>query len=198
MPFYPDNPLPSSVSAPAIIDPVHRFETDQGIAIRRAKHSRPLRRYTLEYQGKTVTEMRTVRDFMQYCRLSALPFQWTHPTASDLATVDDQQTPVVLYYPHGLVTGQWVGIVGGPAHINGFWQVTRLHQGAVTLNGSVAGGPVSQCHVVVFLPNAVGVFANDTMESPEKIIGPEQWYPQGIREQRVGYFSFSVLIEEIF
>lgn len=197
MAFYPAVPIPSSVSAPAIMDPTHVFETDQGIQIRRAKHSRPRRRYTLEYLGKTTAEMRQIRDFLMTCRLGTLPFQWYHPTASDRVTVDDTQTPVLVYYQHGLVTGQMIGLINGPPHLNAFWQVTRLNDTTIALNGSIAGGPPAQADALVYLPTAVGVFASDTLESPEKLIGPEQWYPLGY-QNRVGYFSFVVAIEEIF
>jgi hypothetical protein len=199
MSLFPNTPLPSSVSAPAIIDEMHTFSTDSGVVIRRPKHSRPRRRFTLEYLGKNVAELRTVRDFLQACRLGALPFEWLHPTAGDLVNIDDTTTPVIVYYTHGLVTGQYIYMQGGPTHLTGVWQVTKLNGNALALNGSIAGGPVAQGYAYVYLPNAVGVFASDTWDSPTTLIGPEQWYPQGgYGINRVGVYNFNVVIEEIF
>ncbi|HEX6827134.1 MAG TPA: hypothetical protein VF077_12525 [Nitrospiraceae bacterium] len=197
MAFFPSTPTPSSISAPAIIDPMWRFEADAGIDIRRAKHSRPRRRYVLDYLGKTTTEMRTIRDFLQQQRLGVLAFQWFHSTAIELCTIDGTTTPAGVYFEHGLVTGQWIGIIQGPAVYNAFWQVTRFSHDALTLNGSAGNGSVANAFAFVYLPTAVGIFGQDFMASPDKLIGPEQWYPAGY-VTRVGYWNFSVQIEEIF
>lgn len=197
MTFFPFQPVPSSVSAPAILDPMWSFEADAGITIRRAKHSRPRRRFSLDYLGKTTTEMRMVRDFLQEQRLGALSFQWAHPTALDFVNVDGTTTPVAIIYEHGLVTGQWVGLVNGPPSLQALWQVTRINRQVLVLNGSVATGTVATAFAFVYLPTAVGVFSGDVMASPEKILGPEQWYPVGA-QNRIGYFNFQVFIEEIF
>lgn len=199
MVFFPTSPIPSSVSAPAIIDPVWRFEADAGIELRRVKHSRPRRRYTLDYLGKTVTELRIIRDFFNVQRGGALAFQWFHPTALEFLNIDTSTTPVTVYYEHGLTTGQWIGIVQSPVtNYNAFWQVTRINRQVLTLNGSLAagGGPFT-AYAFVYLPTAVGLFSGDVMAAPDKLIGPEQWYPSGY-VNRVGAFNFQCVIEEVF
>ena len=201
MVFFPATPLPSSVSAPAIIDPTLRYQVDQGYEVRRARTSRPRRRYQIDYLGKTTDEMHQIRDFILSMRLGVFPFQWLHPTAVDLVNMSANLTPVLIYYYtyHGLVTGQWVGVFGGPANANGLWQVTRLSNSTLTLNGSVGAGPavINQANVFVYLPNAVAIFDQDTWTSPTKLIGPEQTNNlAGVF--RAGVFSWTLLIEEIF
>jgi hypothetical protein len=192
VPDYPQFPTVSSVSAPMIIDEVYRYTTDQSYEIRRSKHSRPRRRYTLEYLGKQTYEMRLLRDFFGTVRFGALPFTWVHNTAEETVTVQGT-TPVTLSYypvPHGLLTGQWVAVMASPGNaVNGGWRVTRVNPYDLTLDGSVAGGAGSG-QVRVYLPMAVGVFAQDAMTSPTKLIGPEA----GTR----GYWNITVEIEELY
>jgi hypothetical protein len=194
MALFPFDPLPSQVSAPAWIDPMHQYETDAGYQIRRSKHSRPRRRYLLEWFGKTTEQMRGIRDFLLTTRLGALPFSWEHPTALDFVPTQNT-TPVILSYTHGLVTGSYVVVRSHPTSgINGIWQATRLNSVALALNGSLAGG-VAYCNVTNYLPNAVAIIDQEAWASPTKLIGPEQL---GSGTYRSGYFSWAVLIEEIF
>ena len=194
MALFPNTPLPSSVSAPSIIDPVLRYSSDQGIEIRRSRTSRPRRRYTLDYLGKTTTEMRTLRDFLLTCRLGALPFQWIHPTAGDVGALSNT-TPVVMTVLHGLVTGQWIAM-GGPHPLSGLWQITRLDIAHLALNGSSAAGVVADGAYAVYLPTAVAIFDQETWTAPTKLIGPEQ--TGGGPTRREGVFSWSLQIEETF
>ena len=41
MPDFPTTPVPSSISAPEVIDPMLRFDADMGYEVRRARHSAP-------------------------------------------------------------------------------------------------------------------------------------------------------------
>lgn len=193
MALFPLTPLPSSVSAPALVDPVLRFESDQGYVQRRPKRSRPLRRYTLDYLGKTTAEMRTLRDFVMEHRLGGLTCAFYHPTAVDRVVVL-ATTPVILQYTHGLLTWQYV-YIGGSSHpglVNTYWRVIRLNPTQLALEGSVASG-AGFADVVVYLPTAAVSFASDTWDSPTKLMGPE-----AIGSFREGYFSFSVVVEEVF
>ena len=192
--LYPmTSPVPSSVSAPAIIDPYVLFQSDGGYEVRRALASRPRRRYTLEYLGKTTYELRYLRDFLMYHRNGVLPFQFQHPTAFDSVPASNT-TPVWLSFMHGLVTGQWVNIGAGPTALVGQWQVTRIDSVNIALNGSVASGATN---VVVshYLPNAIARFNDNTWESPVKLLGPDQLGTGG-RQQ--GIFSFTIQVEEVF
>lgn len=192
MAVYPLTPVPSSISAPASRDPMHQFTTDSGVTLRRAKWSRPLRRYQLDYLGLTTIDWRILRDFLQVQRLGALPFEFVHTTSLD-ATFYDNTTPVILHMYHTYVTGQWVGIYNSTPHVtlNNYWQITRISPIALSLNGSTAGG-AGTCSVRTYLPNAVGIFAEDTDPAPVKLMGPES-----VTTTR-GRFNASVIIEEIF
>ena len=192
MAVYPLTPVPSSIHAPAVIDPMHVFTTDAGVMFRRARYSRPRRRYQLDYLGKTTAEMRLVREFLQQQRLGALPFEWYHGTSFDTASYTNT-TPVVLTFQHQYFTGQWVGISNSTPHLslNGVWKLTRLSGTQFSLNGSTAGG-AGVCTVVPYLPTAVGVFSEDTMEAPTKLLGPESV------NSAQGRWSFSVFVEEVF
>jgi hypothetical protein len=174
------------------MDPILRMSVDQGYEIRRARHSRPRRRYQLDYLGKTTAELHIVRDFLQQHRLGLTPFEWAHGTAFDTASYLST-TPVIVSFQHTFMTGQWVGISNSSPNtaLNGFWPITYLSPNTFHLNGSVAGGAGS-CSVVAYLPNAVGMFAEDTMEPAVKLIGPES-----VSFNR-GKFSWAVQIEEIF
>jgi hypothetical protein len=193
MALYPNQPVPSSVSAPEIMDPMLEFQSDAGYSVRRALVSRPRRRWQLEYLGKPTQDVRIIRDFLQYYRLGVTAFQWLHPTAFDVVP-QTNTTPTWLGYWHGLVTGQWVNISSGPAGLIGQWQVTRVDGFYVVLNGSVASG-VGPVAVADYLPNAIARFHDNTWESASKIIGPDQL---GTAGNRGGYFSFNVTIEELF
>jgi hypothetical protein len=190
-PFIFTAPIPKHISAPAIIDEVHRFTTDQSHEVRRAKHSRPRRRYVVEWRGIHTGHMRLIRDFLGTCRYGALPFEFLHCTALDTVTVN-ATSPVSLIYntAHGLLTGQWIGVMSSPGQaLNGFWQVTRIDALRVSLNGSVAQGS-GPATTRVYLPQALAVFNADTWEAPVKLIGPEQ--------NAQGWFNVSLTIEELF
>jgi hypothetical protein len=177
------------------MDPMHVFETDSGYQQRRSKHSRPRRRYTLDYLGKTTEEMRFIRDFLLGVRLGVLPFSFQHPTASDDVPFSNT-TPVILTYTHGLITGQWLAIGNAPGALNGFWPVTRINHTQVALTGSVASGVgTGSLSAMVYLPFAVAVFDQDTWTSPTKLLGPER---QALPNRWGGIFSWAVSIEEIF
>jgi hypothetical protein len=192
--LYPAIPVPSSTSAPAIIDPILSFQTDSGIETRRALHSRPLRRYTLEYLGKNTQEMRVIRDFLQACRFGAAEtIQWAHASAFDTVPFSNT-TPIILTYYHGLVTGQWVNI-GSPAGLAGAWRITRLNSTEIALQGTSSGGGTGQCTVQQYLAHAVARFSDDTMPEPTKLIGPEGILITG---NSTGFFNFSVSLEEVF
>ena len=191
--FYPFSPIPSHISVPAVIDPVLRYSVDQGYEIRRPRYSRPRRRYTLEYLGKTTTELRVIRNFLMMHRLGVTPFEWLHSTAFDNAQVTST-TPVALtFIQHPFVDGDWVYISNATPNtsINGPHQILYFDPTAFYLLGTTAGG-VGTCSVSQYLPRAVGRFAEDTMESPVKLIGPEST----ISSQ--GRFSWQVVVEEVF
>lgn len=200
MALFPNDPVPSSVSAPAIIDPLLRFSTDSGVETVRALHSRPLRRFVLEYNGKLTQEVRIIRDFLQECRFGALdPIAWSHPTAYDLVPFSNT-TPIILTYAHGMVTGQYINI-GFPAGLAGFWQVTRLNPTQISLNGTSAGGGTGTCTAIQYLHTARATFSEDTIPEPTKIVGADRIGPDRPGEPFgaiAGRFSFSVTLMEIF
>lgn len=193
MVLFPTNPVPSSVSAPAIIDEILRFQTDSSYEMRRSLHSRPRYRYTLDYLGMSTQQLRFMRDFIQVHRLGAMSVQFLHPTAFE-TLVAGNSTPVTLTYYHGLVSGAWVNIGFGPAGLLGAWPITRLDNTTIALNGSVASGAATVT-VAHYLPNAVVRFNGDVWESPAKLIGPERLGGAGIRP---GFFSFQLVVEEVF
>src|SRR5262245_42961627 len=184
---YPGTPVPSMVSSPEIIDEMWAYASDSGYAFRRAKHSRPRRRYTLEYLGLTVAYVRVLRDFFQRQRLGVTSFAWAHPTAVDVATVQPT-TPVTLQYQHGLFTGAWVGVSNSPnTSINGgFFAVTWQTDSSLLLQGTTGSGIAGTGTVVVYLPHAVGRFQEDTWQTPATLIGPDQ-VPHAPTGRRTGY-----------
>ena len=196
--LFPSTPTPSSVSAPAIIDPMTVFRSDSFYEVRRALASRPRRRYVCEYNGKNVQELHYLRDFLMFHRLGVTAFSWIHPTAYDVVNCTNT-TPVWLQYQHGLVTGQWVNISAGPSPLVGQWQVTRVDSINLILNGSVASG-LANVNVEVYLPNAVARFNENTWESPTKLVGTERL--GGARNESIGalpgFFSWVCQIEEVF
>lgn len=191
-PDYPTFPVPSSVSAPAMIDPQYVFTSDAGYQSRRSQTMRPRRRYTLDYLGKGTHELRLIRHFFNLQRYGTLPFSFWHPTALEPVTFV-ASTPIILHFTtaHGLVDGQMLGVFQSPSGnaANGFWTITSGGSGTVLLNGSssVGAGPGA---VRVYLPKAIGVFSEDTMPSATKHIGPESGSQ--------GKFSWQVTIEEVF
>ena len=194
MPDFPPAPVPSSISAPEVIDPMLSFQSDFGYEVRRVLHPRPRFRYTLEWLGKTTHEMRYIRDFLMFQRLGTLPFSWHHNTGQQSGVVVANTTPIVLTYPttHGLVTGMHVYLfnaVGVGAGLQAVYRVTRLSQEQLLLDGSTAAG-AGTVGATVYLPRAVARFPEGTMPSPVKLIGPEN----GIQ----GFWNFSLQIEEIF
>jgi hypothetical protein len=193
MAIYPLSPTPSSISAAAIIDPMHQYITDQGYEIRRPMHSRGRRQYTVDYLGVNTAQMHVIRDFFQQRRLGALEFEWLHSTAFDTAQYANS-TPVACFMQHTLQTGQWVWVNSSSPNtaLNGFWQVERYDPVSFYLVGSSAGGAGS-CNVVTYLPHAVGRFSEGIAPSPTKLLGPET-----INLDRYSWWSFQVLIEEVF
>ena len=194
MPDFPTVPVPSSISAPEVIDPMLRQVQDMGYEVRRARHSRPRYRYTLEWLGKVTGDMRYIRDFLMQQRLGTLAFRWFHNTAKETGVLVHPTTPVTLSFPagHGLYHGMWLVIsdpVGVAAGIQGGWQIHYVDWLTVLLNGSTNQGN-GTCSTQVFLPRAVARFSEDTWPSPVKLIGPEEMFR--------GYFSWSVVIEEVF
>lgn len=189
-PFLYTAPLVSQVDPPEKIYPLHRFVTDSGVEIRRAKHSRMRRRYSMAWKHLTAGDLHLIDDFLGTCGFGAVPFEFLHPTAVDdvniLAT-----TPVTLNYAaaHGLLTGQWVGVMSSPANaLNGYWPISRLNALQLTLTGSTPQG-AGMGTVRVYLPQAVAIFADDTMESPTTLRGPEA----GVQ----GFFQKTLTIEEL-
>lgn len=197
MPIYPTSFPPSSVSPPAILDPMWEFPSDSGVSIRRVKHSRPCRRWTMEYLGKTVDEMRQIRDFLMQQRLGTFEFSWFHPTAIDRALFQPT-TPVTVQWRHGLFTNAWIIVNNSPnAGLNSAaWQVTRIDAAQVTLNGSTAAGVAGVGDVIVYVPRARAVMQEEgTFPSPAILIGPEQVPSTG---RRTGYYNFTVVLEELY
>jgi len=193
MAIYPLSPTPSSISAAAIIDPMHTYVSDQGYEIRRPMHRRGRRQFQVSYLNLNAAEMRVIRDFFQTRRAGALDFEWLHSTAFD--TVNYTNTsPVVCVLQHSYQTGQivWINSSVPNTSLNGFWTVQRIDPTSFALVGSNAGGPGS-CNVVTYLPHAIGRFADGVMESPIKLLGPET----NNLDRRTA-FQMSVIIEELF
>ena len=194
MPDFPMTPVPSSISAPEVIDPMLTTGTDFGYEVRRSRHSRPRYRYTMEWLGKYTVDMRYIRDFLMQQRLGVESFRWFHTTAKETGVTVHPTTPVTLSFPagHGLYHGMWLHIsapVGLAPGIQGGWQILYVDWLTVLLNGSTNRGN-GTCTTQVFLPRAVARFSEDTWQSPVKLIGPEEIYH--------GAFNFQVQIEEVF
>jgi hypothetical protein len=198
MAYFPTQPPPASVSAPAYIDPALRFMTDSGYETRRVAHSRPRRRYTLDYSGVSVSDLRVITDFLQSVRFgTSEAIQWLHPTAVEIVPASNT-TPIWLTYRHSMLTGQYVQIIAGP--LTAAWRITRVSATAIALDGSVASGALT-VPVVVFLPTAIARLSDDTLESPVKLVGTDRLgadQPSAALGALAGRFSYSVQIEEIF
>jgi hypothetical protein len=188
--FPTGNPLPSQISAPAIIDPMWSMDVDQGYQVRRSKHSRPRRRFVIDWLGRLTEDMHIIRDFLYELRLGVHTCEFLHSTSFDTAQAANT-TPIILTYPkaHGYRTGQYLWVTGIGALPTTIWQLTRLSQTQVALNGSTALG-ATPCFTNVYLPYAVVIAQSDTWESPQKLIGPE-----AIGQ---GAFNFSITLEEVF
>jgi hypothetical protein len=188
------------VSAPAFIDPSLTFESDSGYQSRRVKHSRPRRRYTLDYDGKSAGDLRTIADFLQQVRFGAgQTFEWLHPTAVETNVPGSNTSPIWLTFPHALVTGQWVYMLT-PTNLQGPHRITRVSAQAIALDGTVAQGDI-QTSLGLYMPYAVARMADDTWESPTKIVGTDRVGPDrpgSALGAVAGYFSFSVVVEEVF
>lgn len=189
---YPLVPLASAVSAPAVVDPVLTFSADAGYLVRRARTSRPRRRYTMEYLGLTTADLRLLRDFVVVIRGGATTFSWTHPTATEQVTIGNT-TPVTATFAitHALMTGDWLWVdsASGVTVPIGAYQVTRVTSTQVTLNGTTAAGAgtmMSRMH----LANAMLLLAEDTFPEPVKLIGPEA--------AGTGRFNVTTVIQEVF
>jgi hypothetical protein len=199
MAVWPISPLPSSVSAPAYIDPMLTFVSDSGYETRRSLHSRPRRRYTLDYLGKSTAELRIIADFLQATRFGAgQQIEFYHPTASDIV-VASNTTPIWLFYNHALPTGAYV-YVGSPPALEGIWHTTRIAPNAHSLDGSVAHGDI-YVQVQVYIPYVVARMSDDTWESPTKLVGTDMIGPDrpgATVSALAGRWSFSVTLEEVF
>ena len=187
------------VSAPEIIDPVFEYQVDSGYSVRRSRWSRPRHRWTLEYRGLKTQDMRQIRDFVHFARLSQLDFAWQHPTALDLVLVSPT-TPVTVGGFHGLATGQWIILYSVPAtplpHMTGrAWQITRFDVLNLLVNDSVGQGIATNMYMQLYVPHMKIVAAEDSFPAPVTHRGPEQVradlpYP--------GYYAYTVTLEELF
>jgi hypothetical protein len=173
------------------------FETDYGYAVRRARTMRPRRRWTLDYLGMSVVNVRVIRRFLSVMRNGIIEFSWFHPTAIEIAEFGPT-TPVSVLWFHGLVSGQWVGVSNSPnPTINGgVFPVTVTADSLLTLNGSTGAGITGPGNIIIYVPRAVAVMADNTLPSPSTIIGPER-IPIAPEIYR-GYYNFSLTIEEQF
>ena len=177
MPDFPHMPLPSTSQRQRSLIPCSLRAPTMGYEVRRARHSRPRYRYTMEWLGKSTGDMRYIRDFLMQQRLGTLAFRWFHCTAKETGVLVHPTTPVTLSFPagHGLYHGMWLVYrypVGVAAGIQGGWQIHYVDWLTVLLNGSTNQGN-GTCTTQVFLPRAVARFSEDTWQSPVKLIGPE-------------------------
>ena len=191
--FLPATPVPSSISAPRIYDPLLRFQTDAGYEVRRSRVSRPRRLYTLDWLGRSTEELRAIRAFVLEVRGGALTFSWTHNTAVDPVHLD-ATTPVIANFQtaHGLFSKQWLYLETpqpGLPLVPGFYQYDVLSPTQVTLLGTVSIG-AGNCLARVHLPTASLVLAEDTWDGGTKLIGPEQ--------TGAGRFHMSLTLKEEF
>src|SRR5215831_19580341 len=198
MPTYPNTPRPSAVSAPELIDSMLSFSVGQGYSTRRSRWSRQRRRWTLEYLGLSTANLRILRNFLSYTRLGVLDFDWSHPTALEVATFQPT-TPVTVLLNHGLVSGQMVGVSNTPnPGINGgFYTITVTSESSFTLNGTTAAGIAGTGNVVVYVPHMMVVMQDGVWPAPATLIGPDQI---GVPSAgtRSGYFNATVTLEELF
>jgi hypothetical protein len=197
MALFPGSPVPSHVSAPEILDPMLKFETDYGYSVRRPRTSRPRRRWTLDYLGQSTATMRTIRRFLIFTRNGVTEFSWFHPTAIEVAQFSPT-TPVSVSWSHGLATGMWVGVSNTPnPGINGgVFPITVTSDSSLTLDGSTAAGITGVGNIIIYVPRAIAIMPDNTFPSPTTIIGPER-IPIAPEISR-GFYSFSVTIEEQF
>jgi phage-related protein len=197
MALYPGTPVPSHVSAPEIIDPMLLFQSDSGYSVRRARTSRPRRRWTLEYLGQSVANVRMIRNFLYVMRGGVTAFSWFHPTGLEIITVLNT-TPVTVQLVHGMTSGMWVAVNSTPnPSINGqVFQITIVTHDTFTLNGSTGAGITGTGLMVVYVPKAIAILNDNTFPSPETLIGPDRvaWSTDPMR----GFYNFSVQIEEQF
>lgn len=190
MSVFPFSPTPSMISAPIYVDEMHQFITDSSTPIRRAKHSRPRRRYQIEWLGRTTVEMRTIRGFLVQQRLGALSFEWLHLLSLESATYAST-TPIIVTLPHMYLTGQWVGLnYATNAALNLLWQVTRISATQFSLNGSTASG-AGTAYVFAYLPQVYALFADDTFDAPVQLIGPDS------ADATYRQWNWSIQIEEL-
>ena len=191
MAIYPFLPVPASVHMPQYLDPSLRFESDQGVSIRRARTRRPRRIFQLDYLGLTSQEMRHIRGFLLDHRLSVTPFSFYNLNAIDTVTLDNTTPVTISNYQHPFLTGQWLilaNTAGGA--LDGAWQVTKLSYNSLSLIGTTAVGTITGT-VAPYLPTAIGHFPEDHLESATKLIGPDS------TDSTRGRFSQTVFIEEI-
>ena len=191
---FPSTPIPASVHAPVILDPVLRFSTDAGYETRRSRWPHSLRQYLLEYKGLTTPQMRALRAFLQTTvRGAALSFTWTHPTAAEVVTADNG-SPVTLTFGSsghpGVQSGEWLFCAGINGTVNGAHQVASVTSTTVTLLG-VNGGGGGTGTAAVYLPVAGAMLGKeDVIPEPVKLIGPEK--------NALGIWNWSLSIEERF
>lgn len=197
MALFPGSPIPSHVSAPEILDPMLKFETDYGYSVRRPRTRRPRRRWTLDYTGQSTANMRVIRNFLMFTRNGVTEFSWFHPTAIEIALVGPT-TPISVVWMHGLVSGMWVGISNStiPAINGGVFQITVTSDSTLTLNGTTASGISGSGNIIIYVPRAIAIMSENIFPSPTTVIGPER-IPIAPEVYR-GIYNFSVTIEEQF
>lgn len=168
MPLWPVTPVPYHVSAPGVLDPVLRMDTDQGYSVRRSRFSRRRRLYQVSYLG-TADEIMILLDFIEgTIRGGALSFSWIYPYGQMIASISSA-TPNLLTtsYRHGLQTGDQVNIAGTVSH-NGIFTVTVTGVTTATLTGTAGGSAEGAVGTVAFyLPFASLQLDGDTLPPPE-------------------------------
>jgi phage-related protein len=159
---------PYSCSPFGIVDPVLRFESDQGYSVRRSRYSRSRRLYQLVYWNQT-DELLLLTDFIEReIRGGALSFAWTYPYPQLVSAITaDSPNVVSTTYRHGLQTGDFVDITGAASH-NGRYQIVRVGATQFSLTGTIGGSPEgSGSRVAVHLPYTALILDNDTMPIPD-------------------------------
>jgi hypothetical protein len=168
MPSWPTTPTPYSVSPFGLLDPVIRFEVDQGYSVRRSRWSRGRRLYQVTYLEPSDTLL-PLTDFIErVIRGGALSFDWTYPYPSTLfSIVNSTPNAVTMTAAHGLQTGDQVVITGTASH-NNTYTITRTGATTYTLDGTAGGtseGAVGSAALV--LPYAALVLENETLAPPD-------------------------------
>lgn len=152
------------------MDVVLKFESDQGYSVRRSRHSRNRRLYSLTYWA-TAHNLLQVLDFVEReIRGGALSFAWTYPYGQHIAFINNTVPNLVATtYVHGLQTGDQVAISNTATH-NSIYTVTRVNANTLHLQDTSGGsgeGPGGR--LAVHLPYASLQLENDTTPLPEPL-----------------------------